>query len=139
MSHTHERELEFLGGPGITLLNSGGVDLINPPKFRIIVGDHMVTMKLLFEKGFVHPRHNHPEHESIGVILKGRIEMVIGDETFILGPGDTWHHPVGVYHSVLALEDVEAIETHSPRREDLVRIAAEADAAAAAEKENSPS
>ena len=131
-----DRERAFLGGAGITLRHSGGVDLVNPPTFRPIVGTQMVAVKLMLPEGFVHPRHNHPEHESIGTVVRGRLQMVIGEETVVLGPGDTWHHPIGVYHSVLALEATEAVETHSPLRHDLIELAAAADAERTTPEEN---
>ena len=62
------------------------------------------------------PAHAHDDHESIVYLIRGRMELVIGDETFVAQAGDAWRHPIGVPHSSVALEDCVAIEVKSPPR-----------------------
>ncbi len=114
----------FLGGAGERLTAAGGVEIEGVAEVVVSLGERMVGVKLALERGLFHPRHNHPAHESMGVVLNGRLEMKIGDDLKHLGPGDWWHHPPGVYHSTRALEDTLAVEYHSPPRPDLVELAA---------------
>lgn len=49
-----------------------------------------------------HDRHNHPESEEILYVLSGWGEQMVDDnEPFPVGPGDTIHIPVGVFHSTV--------------------------------------
>lgn len=46
--------------------------------------------------------HHHPEHEQVGVVMKGRLELRIGDpdtaERYSLGPGELYMARAGVWH-----------------------------------------
>lgn len=114
---------KFIGDDAIRLEAAGGVAIQGTAAMNVALGERMMAVKLALEKDFVHPWHNHPEHESFGVVLKGRLEMRIGDRLVRLGPGDLWHHPVRVYHSTKALEPTLALECHAPVRPDLARLA----------------
>jgi quercetin dioxygenase-like cupin family protein len=95
----------------------GGVDLKGEVDLRVLVtGANIQIVQLSLAKGFYHPPHNHPEHESIGYVITGELEMGIGEEEHVLGPGHAWHHGIGVIHWTRAREDTLAIEIHSPRR-----------------------
>ena len=63
------------------------------------------------------PRHVHP-HEQTGYLVKGRIRLAVGEETFDAGPGDSWCIPGNTPHSAEILEDSLAVEVFSPVRED---------------------
>lgn len=78
----------------------------------------LITMK----KGFDNSGHVHPEHESIGYVLSGKVEMRVGDELYTLVPGSSWFHPKGVPHTSLALEDSVVLEFHTPLREDILAL-----------------
>jgi quercetin dioxygenase-like cupin family protein len=100
----------------------GGVQVTGVVDFRMLrAGDKVQLVETRMQKGFYHPDHVHPENESVGYLISGKLEMVIGGETYILEPGTSWHHPIGVVHSTRALEDSHAIEVHSPLRADLPR------------------
>ena len=73
-----------------------------------------VVLKAWRGKGLVDPPHKHDDHESVATLISGRMRMQIGDETFEVGPGDTWRHPPGVVHSSVALEECVQIEIKSP-------------------------
>lgn len=114
----------FMGDGPMRLEAAGGVAIQGEAEVSVILGERMIAVKLALEAGYFHPWHNHPEHESMGVVLHGRLEMKIGDDLVQLGPGDVWHHPVGVYHSTRALAQTLAVEYHAPLRPDLVELAA---------------
>ena len=46
--------------------------------------------------------HNHEEHEQLGIVIRGGLEFRIGDsdtgERRVLGPGDVYLAPKGVWH-----------------------------------------
>lgn len=95
----------------------GGVVIEGEADLRVVgSGAALQLCELYLKKGFYHPLHNHPEHESIGYVISGKIEMQIGDQMFQLGAGDSWRHPVGVPHSTRALENSYAVEAHNPLR-----------------------
>lgn len=101
----------------------GGVQLEGEAEIKVMrSGDNIQLVELKLRKGYYHPRHNHPEHESIGYVISGKLEMTIGEETYLLGPGDAWHHAIGVHHSTRAIEDSYAIETHSPLRPEYLEM-----------------
>ena len=113
---------DFLGPNRHLLEAAGGVVIYGRAEVAVQPGTHLMAVRLAVEAGYFHPWHNHPEHESMGVVLEGRLEMEIESTKVQLGPGDTWHHPVGVYHSTRALEQTLAVEFHSPLRPDLVAL-----------------
>lgn len=111
----------FLFEPVVVLSVAGGVEVSNAPRASIVRGENMMAVKLSFQPGFYHPRHNHPEHESMGVVVSGHMRMTVGDDVpFDLFPGDVWHHPIGVYHTAEAVVASEAVEMHSPLRDELL-------------------
>ncbi|MGA0565173.1 cupin domain-containing protein [Ancylobacter sp. VNQ12] len=48
------------------------------------------------------------------IVVSGRTEMSVGDETGILGPGEVVHIPDGVEHGVVQLDGLAAV---APRRD----------------------
>ncbi|HJM42343.1 MAG TPA: cupin domain-containing protein [Nitrospinota bacterium] len=93
------------------VLLEGQVDL-----WVLLTGERLQMVELHIGKGYFHPLHSHPEHESIGYVISGKLEMRIGEEEHTLGPGDAWHHGVGVAHWTRGLEDTRAVEIHGPPR-----------------------
>lgn len=85
-------------------------------------GEGTMLVRLQLRTGFDQDGHVHPDHESIGYILSGRVEMTVGGETSILGPGDTWYHPKATHHACRALEDAEILEFHAPLRPDVLAL-----------------
>lgn len=88
----------------------------------LVLGSGTMLVRLQLRKGFDQDGHRHPDHESIGYILSGRVRMRVGDEVSELGPGSTWYHPRGVHHTCRALEDAEILEFHAPLRPDVLAL-----------------
>jgi quercetin dioxygenase-like cupin family protein len=63
------------------------------------------------------PKHAHP-HEQTGYLVKGKIRLTIGQETFVVEPGDSWCIPGNMDHSAEVLENSLAVEVFSPVRKD---------------------
>ena len=80
----------------------------------LIHGDESSMTLWTRKKGLIDPEHQHDDHESIAVLLSGKLRLVIDGQEFIAGPGDCWLHPRGVRHFSEALEDCVQIEVKSP-------------------------
>jgi quercetin dioxygenase-like cupin family protein len=63
------------------------------------------------------PVHSHT-HEQTGYLVDGKIRLTIGEDTFDVGPGDSWCIHCNIPHRAEILEDSIAIEVFSPIRED---------------------
>jgi quercetin dioxygenase-like cupin family protein len=99
----------------------GGVALEGKAELRVMMtGQNLQLVALSLGAGYYHPRHNHPDHESIGYVITGKLSMMIGDKEYVMTPGSTWCHPKGVYHWTRAIEDCEAVEIHSPPRPEFL-------------------
>lgn len=83
----------------------------------LVHGDKTLLCEFRMEKGRALPSHRH-FHEQTGYLVSGRISLVIGDEKYIAGPGDSWCIAGNVEHSARVLEDSVAVEVFCPVRED---------------------
>ena len=93
--------------------DSGGHVELKP----MMVGRDMVLVEIFEKAGVIVPEHSHDDHESVVYLVRGRMKLFIGDQTFEAVAGDVWRHPVGVRHTSEALEDCVAIEIKSPPRQ----------------------
>ena len=89
-----------------------GVDI------KALTGDKMSMVVFYISPEADIPEHSHP-HEQIGTVLKGSLELIIGDEKKVVKPGDAWCIPSDVVHRGRCLEEAaEVLECFSPPRED---------------------
>ena len=79
----------------------------------LIMVQHMTFLEIQCTKGVGAPLHTHA-HESLVYVVRSKIKTTIGDEDFILEPGDACLHPLGVPHTAEALEDSTMVEIKSP-------------------------
>ncbi|TMR04318.1 cupin domain-containing protein [Actinomadura soli] len=86
----------------------------------LVAGRDMVLIEVHKAKGNVDQRHTHDDHESIALLLSGRMEIEIDGESFVANAGDSWIHYPGVPHSSVALEDSVHLEIKSPPRKTWV-------------------
>jgi quercetin dioxygenase-like cupin family protein len=64
------------------------------------------------------PTHQHP-HEQAGTGLEGEFELTIGNETRVIGRGDSYCIPGGVPHSAKSINGpARALDIFHPVRED---------------------
>jgi quercetin dioxygenase-like cupin family protein len=68
-----------------------------------------------FRKGADIHLHSHPE-EEVWNVLEGELQITIGGETVVAGPGFVGVVPPNVKHAVVALTDGKAIVVDTPRR-----------------------
>jgi len=85
----------------------------------VVYGEKTLMTEFLLKSGSVLPIHDHT-HEQTGYLVSGKILLTIGEETFEVGPGDSWSIPGGLSHSAEILEDSIAIEVFSPRRDEYI-------------------
>lgn len=90
-----------------------GGDLLVKPMMN---GDEMVVMEIHYAAGVGAPAHVH-SHESMTYVVRGKVKMVVGEQTYVLGPGDVCRHPAGVPHGVEALEESVMLEVKAPAPE----------------------
>jgi quercetin dioxygenase-like cupin family protein len=83
----------------------------------LAVSDKMLLAEFIFEEGVEVPEHTHP-HDQVGYVVSGRMRMVIGEQVFECGPGDSYHAPSDVPHGGTSLEPSVVVDTFSPPRED---------------------
>src|SRR5207247_10051294 len=79
----------------------------------MIKGDEMTLLEIHYQPGVGAPLHVH-SHESLAYVVKGKVKMTVGNEVYILGPGDVCRHPEGVPHGVEGLEESIVVEIKSP-------------------------
>lgn len=84
---------------------------------RYFHSPQMTTGEISLDANITVPAHEHP-HDQMTLVLSGRLEFTLGDETREIGPGDTVVIPGGVRHSVRTKEACVLIDVFAPVRED---------------------
>ena len=68
------------------------------------------------------PLHDHP-HEQGGILLAGKIELTIGEETRVVLPGAMFLIPPNVPHRAVAIDGpVRLMDVFTPIREDYAKL-----------------
>lgn len=83
---------------------------------RTLAGEHLSTTLFALEPHAVIPRHAHP-NEELGVVLRGRLRLDVGDGWFTVGAGDSFFVAAGAAHEGMALDEgCTLLECYSPPR-----------------------
>lgn len=81
----------------------------------------LMFVEVIFENGGVGKSHTH-EHEQASYCIEGEFEYTVGDETKIIGVGDSVYIPSNVLHGCRVLgERGVLIDVFSPQREDFLK------------------
>ncbi len=97
---------------------SGYRQLVEGVRMKTLVyGEKTLFTEFQLESGHTLPQHAH-EQEQTGYLVSGSIRLTIGDQTYDVGPGDSWCIPGNVQHKAEILDDSVAIEVFSPVRKD---------------------
>ena len=73
---------------------------------------------LEMDEGAIVPMHSHP-HEQGGMLIKGKLELTIGDDTRIVEAGAMFLIPPNVPHKAVAVGGPALVlDVFSPVRED---------------------
>ena len=79
----------------------------------------LMVVSFTFEEGAEGKRHNHPHVQST-YVERGRFSFFIGEDTFEIGPGDSFVIPSLAYHGCRCLEPGRLVDTFTPRRDDFL-------------------
>ena len=84
-------------------------------------GGNIMFVEVIFENGGEGAPHTHI-HEQASYCTEGEFEYTVGDETKIIGAGDTVYIPSNVLHGCKLLgKRGVLIDIFSPLREDFLR------------------
>ena len=77
----------------------------------------MTAGQVTLEANIEVPTHEHP-HDQVTLVISGKLEFTLGDETREMGPGDAVVIPGGVRHGVRTTEAFVVLDVFAPVRED---------------------
>jgi len=83
-------------------------------------GERLLLAEFSAQEGVEVPLHSHP-HEQVGYVVAGQVELTIGGDSAVCGPGDSYTMPGGVEHGARFLTEGVVIDCFSPPREDYRR------------------
>lgn len=81
--------------------------------------DNLMVVEVHFETGTVAARHSHP-HEQITYVVSGKFEFTVGDETYVVGAGDSLYKQPDIVHGATCLEAGTLLDVFTPHREDFL-------------------
>ncbi len=88
---------------------------------RTVLSDspELMVVQFEFSDGGKGMPHNHP-HVQATYVQSGRFEFTVADETFEVGPGDSFVVPSNAVHGCRAIEPGVLVDTFTPRRDDFL-------------------
>ncbi len=108
--------------PFISIDDYEPVQLAPGARARTPYGRHLMLSYLEMDAGSVVPTHSHP-HEQGGMLLEGRLELTIGDESRVCRAGDMYMIPPNTPHAARPLDGPAVVlDVFSPVREDYAKL-----------------
>ncbi|MGB0597023.1 MAG: cupin domain-containing protein [Rubripirellula sp.] len=93
-------------------------------RLRTPYGKNLMLSYLEMDAGAEIPLHDHP-HEQGGILLAGKLELTIGEETRVVQPGAMFLIPPNVPHRAVAIDGpVRVMDVFTPIREDYAELMA---------------
>ena len=86
---------------------------------KVMSGKQGMMVWWHFDAGGRAAAHKHP-HEQLSWMIKGRMELRIGDQTRSMVAGDIAVIPGGVEHEAYFPEETEIVDFFTPVREDFL-------------------
>lgn len=77
---------------------------LEDPARLIVAGELIKTGVVSLQQGEEPEPHYHPNEEQFVMVLSGKLQMLVGDETAVVGPGDLVHIPRNVMHGIKVIE-----------------------------------
>ena len=106
-------------------INIDDIEPISPVpgcRMRTPFGQNLMLSYLEMDEGAEVPLHSHP-HEQGGMLLRGRVELTIGDETRVCEAGSMFMIPPHVPHRAVAVGGPAVVlDVFSPVREDYAKL-----------------
>lgn len=81
--------------------------------------DNLMVVEVHFEAGVTAPLHHHV-HEQITYVMSGKFEFTVGDQTYIVGAGDSLYKQPNIEHGATCLEAGTLLDVFTPRRDDFL-------------------
>ena len=104
--------------PFINPLDHEPLELVPGVRARTPFGQNIMMSYLELDAGSVVPLHQHP-HEQAGMVIEGRMELTIGDETRICETHSMFIIPPNTAHAARPVDGPALIiDIFSPVRED---------------------
>ncbi len=75
----------------------------------LVYGEGLMLVHWTIRGGTVFGAHKHV-FEQGGYLLKGRMQMIIGEESSQLEPGSAYLVPAGIEHDAVAEDDLEILD-----------------------------
>jgi quercetin dioxygenase-like cupin family protein len=108
--------------PFIDIQSVRPLEVIPGCRMRTPYGEKLMLSYLEMDEGAVVPLHHHP-HEQGGMLLQGRLELTIGDETRVVEAGSMFLIPPNTPHKATAVDGpVVVLDVFSPVREDYAAL-----------------
>ena len=108
----------------MTFVDTSRLEIVNKRpgwRGRIFSSPRMTFAYWEFDEGADIHRHDH-EQEEVWHVLEGELQVTVGDETQVAGPGMAAIVPAHTPHAVVALRAGRAIVADTPVRADLARV-----------------
>ena len=109
----------------MTFIDLENVPTIEPVpgcRMRTPFGKNLMLSYLEMDAGAEVPLHHHP-HEQGGMLIKGKLQLTIGDETRVVEPGAMFLIAANVPHRAVAIDGPAVIlDVFSPVREDYAEL-----------------
>jgi len=77
---------------------------LEDPARLIVAGELIKAGVVSLQQGEEPEPHYHPNEEQFVMVLSGKLQMLVGDETAVVGPGDLVHIPRNVMHGIKVIE-----------------------------------
>ena len=81
--------------------------------------ENLMVVEVHFKTGTVAALHSHP-HEQITYVISGKFAFTVGDETYVVGPGDSLYKQPDIVHGATCLEAGTLLDVFTPHREDFL-------------------
>ncbi|MCA9036524.1 MAG: cupin domain-containing protein [Planctomycetaceae bacterium] len=108
--------------PFININDFQAVEPVPGCRLRTPYGENLMLSYLEMDEGAEIPLHHHP-HEQGGILLKGRMQLTIGEETRICEAGSMFIIPPNVPHRAVAVDGPAVVmDVFSPVREDYAEL-----------------
>ena len=91
-------------------------------KARTPYGEHIMLSYLELDEGCLIPAHRHP-HEQAGMLIRGKMELTIGEQSRLCEPGDMFIIPSDTPHAARPVDGPAVVlDVFSPVREDYAAL-----------------
>ena len=77
--------------------------IVGPATAKSVPGELMKAGVVTYQDGEGPPPHFHPNEEQFMLMLEGEMNMILGEEERLIGPGDLIHIPRNTRHGVAAV------------------------------------